>query len=92
MSYTVEDLDAAITNEETPWEGSWNEFEGVLSETHEWVDVPEGTEGATFFDWENNGQGAWQKNVPLAEPGASLEGIGRAVMVEQFGGEGRGDT
>ena len=87
MTYTIEELDEAIENEETSWNGDWNEFEELLDETTEWVKVPEGTEGARSFD---HGK-TFEKSLPKAVIGADLPGIGRAIGIDQFGGEGLGD-
>lgn len=87
MSYTIADLEDAIENEDTEWEGSWHEFEESVDNTHEYRDVPAHTDGA-YFDRYNE---RWRAKFELDEPGAAIPGIGQAVLVEQFGGEGQGD-
>lgn len=68
--YTIKELDAAIENEETPWEGSWYEFEDAASSSRQWVDD----------EWIDQGF-----------RGVDIPGIGRAELLEQYGGEGQGD-
>ncbi|MBO0676909.1 hypothetical protein JRC04_05490 [Mycolicibacterium sp. S2-37] len=87
MTYTKDDVYAAILNEETPWEGSWNEFEESLQSTHEYIKVPEGTDGARSWD---SGE-TFEKYVEKDDPGAKLP-MGRGLLVEsKGGGEGSGE-
>ena len=87
MSYTIGELDAAI-EDSTDWGGSWHEFlegagrksEPIKDANGKWPVNPE--TGKKVYKW---------RDLPADEQGAILPGIGRAVVVESFGGEGQGD-
>ena len=87
MTYTIEQLDEAIEDESTEWEGNWGEFEDLAERTFEYREVPEGTEGAAFHRYSK----VWKKRFDLDVPGVAIPGIGQAVAVDRFGGEGEGD-
>lgn len=89
MSYTIADLNKAIENEDSPWEGNWHEFREEVDSTQDLIEVPEGTPGAMHATWYTPPR--WQKWVPKENPGAKIPGIGQAVIVDRFGGEGKGD-
>lgn len=83
MSYTVEELDNAIEDDENEWEGSWHEFREAVDRTHEWRKDDAG-------NYARDGEGRIIQD-PLDTPGAEIPGIGQAVLVDDFGGEGQGD-
>lgn len=84
MSYTIDDLDAAIEDEESDWEGSWFEFQDQLESDWGYEPVPEGTEDA----WVRNG--VLSKYVKKENPGLDIPGIGYAVQLDQYGGMDKG--
>lgn len=81
MSYTIEDLDTAIEDEEGAWEGSWHEFRYALESGMEYVKVPPGTEGADTYDGVT-----YEKYQKKTEPGVDIPDIGRAVLVDKLDG------
>ncbi|WPH57741.1 hypothetical protein [Mycobacterium phage WXIN] len=89
MSYTIAALDEAIENEDTPWEGDWGEFEEAADADYEYREVPANTEGA-FEERYGANAGKWFKRFDKKR-GVSLDGIGYAELIDQFGGEGKGD-
>ena len=83
MSYTIGELDEAIENEEDEWGGSWHEFREAVDQTHECRRDADG-------NFLRDAKGLIIRD-PLEVPGAEIPGIGQAVLVDDFGGEGQGD-
>lgn len=86
MSFTVAQLDEAIENQDTDWEGSWFELEDQLQSNTSWQKVPAGTEGAHSFD----GGKTFEKSLPK-DPAKIFPGIGKVSLVDRYGGEGKGE-
>lgn len=86
MSYTIAELDEAIENEESDWEGSWFEFQDQLESGWGYEPVPEGTEGARVR------YGVLSKYVEKDKPGLDIPGIGYAIQLDQYGGEDQGTS
>ncbi|WPH57739.1 hypothetical protein [Mycobacterium phage WXIN] len=42
MSYTIDELNAAIRDEESDWEGSWFEFSWLMESDNEWRETESG--------------------------------------------------
>lgn len=94
MTYTVEDIDEAIENEDTYWEGSWDEFHEVAGSSQEAVLDGLGrpvTETLTYRS--GSRERSYQSTVfrDKGWKGTEIAGIGRATLVDEFGGEGQGD-
>ncbi len=85
MTYTIEELEAAITNEDTSWEGSWGSLE--YSADHTWEFVRDEA-GQIVRDGNNQ---AVKRELPPAEQGKELPGIGRVLVIDSYGGEGQGE-
>jgi hypothetical protein len=77
MSYTAADIDEIVDDEFGPWSGNWDNFIGQAGATHEYAEVPEGTEGAFLSG------GVFKAVVPKAVLGVTLPGIGHVTAVER---------
>lgn len=107
MSYTIAELDTAVEDtgwdypytpytkpgepkaeERIEHTQGWHEFQEVISDTTKYQVVDADYQGRKH---ENKTDGQWYGWVPLPNPGFTLPGIGRAVIVDEFGGEGQGD-
>jgi hypothetical protein len=89
MTYTVEDLDAAV---EEAFD-DWHDFIDATEQTKEYLEVPAGTEGGYERQY-GELKGKWVAPFDLEVPGALLdlgEVVAQAVTVDRFGGEGQGD-
>jgi hypothetical protein len=100
VSYTINDLDEAIENGDTEWEGCWNEFHYAAGSKLEQVFNEDGTPKQKTVTYQRRN---WQTNQEedvsyetneyrdKGWVGVDLPGFGRASLVSQHGGEGQGD-
>ena len=87
MSYTIKQLEAAIEDESTEWEGSWDEFGYVADSSTKWTEVD-----ADYPDARQMKDGSFYAHIPLEVAGVAIPGIGQARTVEDFGGKGQGEN
>ncbi|QAU06537.1 hypothetical protein SEA_WILLIAMBOONE_16 [Gordonia phage WilliamBoone] len=101
MSYPISAINSFVEDEDNEFEGSWGEFRYALEPNWENIQNPDPSEvtGTRFID----DDGFLREPSPinpnynqyvrrLAEKqGVDIPGVGNAVLVEEFGGEGQGD-
>lgn len=97
MTVTVKDIDQAVADQ---FEGDWHHFVDEASsklDYHESEVAPDNweTDGWKHSPAYENGRYSrpeyWYKFTDKVNPGVAVEGIGQAVILDTFGGEGQGD-
>jgi hypothetical protein len=87
MTYSIADLEAAIEDETTPWEGDWGEFDDEITKKVDYPDCDSTDPDAIEMSWD---KGRFYKRVPRERVGVDLPGIGFATHVDGFGGMDQG--
>jgi len=101
MTYTIEDINDFVQDEDNEFDGSWYEFAEACSATEVYVRNPDASELVNGRWVDKDGylreplpeNSTWAPLVrrKLERAGVTIPNVGQATLVEEFGGEGMGD-